>query len=345
MLSRLAFCGVAFLTAIVQAEVCEEGGERRPVYQLTASKCTCCRTLDDFISEHEYVYVLFYKKKGRMNQDIASKFERTADIWRWSRVFFGRIDTDADRDLAKVHMDPNMVPTNIIFHAGKPIEVAVKDLAQLRDKYKGGPEGQRWWLTKYLGGGDPLAANLQYASPLPSQAKLQAFLETASTSGVPAVIGFFRKKDIPGEDADDEDAEGEPGLPWDVFREFARNAAIPGATRGARFGAASGKQVPPAGSIAAPCAVLFLQGKMQASTPLHATGKSGAERVTADLLGRWLLQQLPAQEERAALEAAAAGAGSGAEKQVDRDGSKPSSKRRKRRRASSAKGGQQLDEL
>lgn len=44
--------------------------------------------------DNDYVYVLFYSAKGRLNIDISAKFEQLAREWKWSRIHFGRIDVD-----------------------------------------------------------------------------------------------------------------------------------------------------------------------------------------------------------------------------------------------------------
>lgn len=49
--------------------------------------------------DNDYVYVLFYSPKGRLNIDISAKFEQLAREWKWSRIHFGRIDVDKARRL------------------------------------------------------------------------------------------------------------------------------------------------------------------------------------------------------------------------------------------------------
>ena len=87
--------------------------------------------------EKEYVYVLFYSSKGRLNVDIRGKFEQLAVDWKWSRVHFGRIDVDRDREMSSRWVESNMVPTNVMFKQGRPVVVRPKDFEVIREKYQG----------------------------------------------------------------------------------------------------------------------------------------------------------------------------------------------------------------
>eukprot|EP00913_Durusdinium_trenchii_P017490 g16436.t1 len=142
-----------------------------PILQFTAEACSCCHDLDDFIQDNDYVYVLFYSPKGRLNIDISAKFEQLAREWKWSRIHFGRIDVDKDRDMSKRWVDSNMVPTNVMYKFGRPVE----DFEVIRDKYQGNPDGQKWMLTKYMG----------------EDAEGQQEL---NTGGGVAIIGYFKKE-------------------------------------------------------------------------------------------------------------------------------------------------------
>ena len=48
---------------------------------------SCCTTYvtfrDDTREDNDYVYVLFYSAKGRLNIDIRAKFEQLAREWKW----------------------------------------------------------------------------------------------------------------------------------------------------------------------------------------------------------------------------------------------------------------------
>merc|ERR1711920_916996 len=135
----------------VAAELCHESPKEYGIVQFTQEECTCCYELDEFIQDNDYVYVLFYSTKGRLNIDINAKFEQLAADWKYSRIHFGRIDTDKDREMAKKWVEPHMVPTNVMYKFGRPVEVKPKDFEQIRDRYGGSPEGQKWMLTKYMG--------------------------------------------------------------------------------------------------------------------------------------------------------------------------------------------------
>jgi len=163
------------------------------IVQFTKEECKCCYDLDEFIQDNDYVYVLFYSTKGRLNIDINSKFEQLAQEWKWSRMSFGRIDVDKDREMAKKWNEPHMVPTNVMYKFGRPVEVKPKDFEQIRDRYQGSPEGQKWMLTKYMGE-DSDGTNLHYITPLVTAKKLTKFTKANEI----AVVGFFKKdSDLP----------------------------------------------------------------------------------------------------------------------------------------------------
>lgn len=158
------------------AEPCQEYPKDYPIVQLTKEDCRCCFDLDEFIQDNDYVYVLFYSTKGRLNIDINAKFEQLAAEWKWSRVHFGRIDTDKDREMSQKWVEPGMVPTNVMYKFGRPVEVQPKDFEQIRDRYAGSPEGQKWMLTRYMGE-DSDGSNLHYAAPLVTAKKKEKVRE------------------------------------------------------------------------------------------------------------------------------------------------------------------------
>lgn len=174
---------------LYHAEPCADKPSEHNIVQFTSEDCTCCYDLDEFIQDNDYVYVLFYSVKGRLNIDINAKFEQLAAEWKWTRVHFGRIDTDKDKDMAKKWVEPHMVPTNVMYKFGRPVEVKPKDFEQIRDRYQGSPEGQKWMLTKYMGE-DSGGSNLHYALPLMSTKKLQKFTKSHEIS----IIGFFKRE-------------------------------------------------------------------------------------------------------------------------------------------------------
>eukprot|EP00928_Gymnodinium_smaydae_P097967 TRINITY_DN8_c0_g1_i1.p1 TRINITY_DN8_c0_g1~~TRINITY_DN8_c0_g1_i1.p1 ORF type:complete len:326 (+),score=89.87 TRINITY_DN8_c0_g1_i1:76-1053(+) len=182
----------ALLAALVPrealAEPCVDHPKDYNIVQFTSEECKCCYDLDEFIQDNDYVYVLFYSVKGRLNIDINAKFEQLAADWKWGRVAFGRIDTDKDRDMAKKWVEPHMVPTNVMYKFGRPVEVKPADFEQIRDKYQGSPEGQKWLLTKYMGE-DTDGTNLHYVTPLPSAKKLSKHVKANEVS----IVGYFKK--------------------------------------------------------------------------------------------------------------------------------------------------------
>jgi len=170
------------------AEPCQESPKEYTMVQFTQEECKCCFDLDEFIQDNDYVYVLFYSTKGRLNIDINAKFEQLAAEWKWSRIHFGRIDTDKDREMAKKWVEPGMVPTNVMYKFGRPVEVQPKDFEQIRDRYQGSPEGQKWMLTKYMGE-DSDGANLHYAAPLTTSKKHSKFIKANEIS----LVGYFKR--------------------------------------------------------------------------------------------------------------------------------------------------------
>lgn len=183
---------LAILTTVVRlgtAEPCHDNPKDYSIVQFTQEECTCCYDLDEFIQDNDYVYVLFYSTRGRLNIDINSKFEQMATEWKHSRVFFGRIDTDKDREMAKKWVEPHMVPTNVMYKFGRPVEVKPKDFEQIRDRYQGSPEGQKWMLSKYMGE-DSEASNLHYVTPLVSAKRRNKFIKKNEI----ALIGYFKKE-------------------------------------------------------------------------------------------------------------------------------------------------------
>merc|ERR1711953_1201435 len=91
--------------------------------------------------------------------------------------------------MSKKWVEPGMVPTNVMYKFGRPVEVKPKDFEQIRDRYHGSPEGQKWMLTKYMGE-DSDGSNLHYAVPLMSNKKLAKFVKSHEI----AIIGFFRRE-------------------------------------------------------------------------------------------------------------------------------------------------------
>ncbi|CAJ1383294.1 unnamed protein product [Effrenium voratum] len=182
------------LLALVYGEPCQERLADEPVVQFTAEACTCCYDLDEFIQDNDYVYVLFYSPKGRLNIDISAKFEQLAREWKWSRIHFGRIDVDKDRAMSKRWVESNMVPTNVMYKYGRPVEVKPKDFEVIRDKYQGSPDGQKWMLTKYMGedaqGPVLQGSNLHYATVLPSVKTYKKFLKGHQVS----IVGYFKRE-------------------------------------------------------------------------------------------------------------------------------------------------------
>mmetsp|Transcript_102199 Transcript_102199/g.318321 ORF Transcript_102199/g.318321 Transcript_102199/m.318321 type:complete len:194 (-) Transcript_102199:2-583(-) len=91
--------------------------------------------------------------------------------------------------MSKRWVEPGMVPTNVMYKFGRPVEVKPKDFEQIRDRYQGSPDGQKWMLTKYMGE-DSEGSNLHYVTSLMSAKKYSKFVKNNEI----AVIGFFRRE-------------------------------------------------------------------------------------------------------------------------------------------------------
>jgi hypothetical protein len=175
------------LLALAVAELCKDNPST-VIVQLTAERCECCEDLDDFIQDYDYVYILFYSKVGRLNTDIMDKFRSVAESWKHTRIHFGKIDVDSDRDMAVRWVEPNMIPTNIMWKFGRPVEVQPKDFEYIRDHYRGAPDGQKWMLTKYL---NDKTESVHYAVPLEKPKQLSKLLKRFEV----AIVGVFAKED------------------------------------------------------------------------------------------------------------------------------------------------------
>merc|ERR1712176_1497600 len=96
---------------------------------------------------------------------------------------------DRDRTMATKWVEQGMVPTNVMYKFGRPVEVQPKDFEQIRDKYAGSAEGQKWMLTKYMGE-DAEGTNLHYVSRLPTMKKYKKFVKANEI----AIIGYFTRE-------------------------------------------------------------------------------------------------------------------------------------------------------
>ncbi|CAK0848820.1 unnamed protein product [Prorocentrum cordatum] len=149
------------------------------------------------------------RSSGRLNMEMLGKFEKTAQEWLHSRVAFAKIDTDRDKAMAEKWINPHMVPTNIMFRDGEGVPVDdVGDFERLKSEFHANPEGQRWWLTKYLGD-DPEGTNLHYVAPAKTAKSLKRALKRSSVT----LVAFL---------------EAAKGDAWEAFHELAWSAHQPG---------------------------------------------------------------------------------------------------------------------
>jgi len=255
------------------AEPCAEKPADYNIVQFTSEECKCCYDLDEFIQDNDYVYVLFYSIKGRLNIDINAKFEQLAAEWKWSRVHFGRIDVDKDKDMGKKWVESNMVPTNVMYKFGRPVEVKPKDFEQIRDRYQGSPDGQKWMLTKYMGE-DSDGSNLHYAVPLMSNKKLGKFVKTHEIS----IIGFFRKEN-------DFNHKTFSQAIWKLHQDIDRDDI------GAGVASVMLQSVAKKENAKVPSVVVYLDGKV-----VEEDGAFVSEKWTTKALVEFLRQFLPLSE-------------------------------------------------
>lgn len=270
----LAFLQVVVLP-VLYAEPCADKPSDYNIVQFTSEDCKCCYDLDEFIQDNDYVYVLFYSVKGRLNIDINAKFEQLAAEWKWTRVHFGRIDTDKDKDMAKKWVEPHMVPTNVMYKFGRPVEVKPKDFEQIRDRYQGSPEGQKWMLTKYMGE-DPIGSNLHYALPLMSTKKLTKFTKSHDI----AIIGFFKREN-------DLHHKTFSQAIWQLHQDIDRDDI------GAGVGSVMQQTVAKKEKAQVPSVVVYLDGKA-----VEEDGAFVSEKWTTKALVEFLRQFLPMSGEQ-----------------------------------------------
>lgn len=243
-LRSLATISVGLLASVCFAEPCSDNPKDYPIVQFTAEECTCCFELDEFTQDNDHVYVLFYSMKGRLNVDINAKFEQLATEWKWSRIHFGKIDVDKDRDMSKKWVEPNMVPTNVMYKFGRPVEVKPQDFEKIRDQYQGRAEGQMWMLTKYMGE-DADGSNLHYVVPLLSNKKVSKYVKNNEV----AIIGFFNKEN-------DRYHKVLLESVWKLHQELDRDDV------GASFGAVTSQTVAKKFGAKGPSVVVYLDGKV-----------------------------------------------------------------------------------
>jgi hypothetical protein len=270
---------LAFALVILQvaAEPCQQHPKDFTIVQFTNEDCRCCFDLDEFIQDHDYVYVLFYSIKGRLNIDINAKFEQMANDWKWSRIHFGRIDTDKDKEMSKKWVEPGMVPTNVMYKFGRPVEVQPKDFEQIRDRYQGSPDGQKWMVTKYMGE-DSHGTNLHYISSLLTVKRLSKFVKGHEIS----IIGFFQR------DGDLQHRVFSEAV-WKLHQEIDRDDI------GAGLGAVTAQSPAKKTQAAVPSIVVYLDGKV-----VEEDGTFAPEKWQPKPIMEFMRQFLPLDSQDAA---------------------------------------------
>ena len=89
--------------------------------------------------ENDYVFVLFYSTKGRLNLDVSANFEQVAEDWKWTKVNFARIDVDKDSSR-------NMKGTISTLGA----QVAIGQLAPGKRRHSPSFDAQNWTAASFL---------------------------------------------------------------------------------------------------------------------------------------------------------------------------------------------------
>eukprot|EP00392_Amoebophrya_sp_AT5.2_P011126 g11201.t1 len=151
-------------------------------------QCDCCEPPKAYLRKHKYVYVLFYAgaHPNKINADIFQKYTAFFEEWKHTNVAFGKVDIDMDKQFSDEWLEPNQIPTNILFKDGEPIVVAKEDFQKALSLYQGSPEGHRVLLDKYFGGG------LHYTKVLDTAGKLKKFLKNKEPVGIPLkIVGVF----------------------------------------------------------------------------------------------------------------------------------------------------------
>lgn len=77
--------------------------------------------------QNKYVFMLFYASNGAsINRDINMKYELFYQEYKFSRVQFGKVDIHTDRDYADRWLQPNEIPTHIMWKNGTPVRIEEK---------------------------------------------------------------------------------------------------------------------------------------------------------------------------------------------------------------------------
>ncbi|CAD7955501.1 unnamed protein product [Amoebophrya sp. A25] len=185
---------VAFLTYFVgnaRGKVCEANPDE--IMQLTSHTCDCCVEPQKYLQQHEYVYLLFYTgvHANKMNADIFDKYSAFYKEWKHTNVAFGRVDVNIDQEFAKSLLEPNQIPTNILFRNGEPVVVATEDFKAVVSMYQGSPPGHRFLLNKYLGKGVHFAKMLESKADVEKTFRKKPKKSTAQRR----IVGLFPNLD------------------------------------------------------------------------------------------------------------------------------------------------------
>ncbi|CAD7966913.1 unnamed protein product [Amoebophrya sp. A120] len=191
----------AFNTLLTSALPCENDHSQVTQLSVKVKGCTCCDEPEEFLNKHERAYLLFYSgaHPNLMNAKIYQQYTEFARQWRYTNIAFGMVDIDMEKEFSEKWLEPNQVPTNILFqNFGDPVVIDTEDFKKALSLYQGAPEGHKFLLSKYYG-----ANNIHFAKVLESKEQLETKFFGMKKSGTTAmagkirVIGLFpeRKKD------------------------------------------------------------------------------------------------------------------------------------------------------
>lgn len=130
---------------------CNGDASYEKIVQVTEDECDCCMTVDKFLARYEISLILYYNPLGKeVTRDIMSKYGQFYSEFRHTKLAFGKIDVNKDAEYRARILEVGEVPLHIMYYWGNPVTVRKEDIEKMVNKYKGGPEGLRWLVRRYL---------------------------------------------------------------------------------------------------------------------------------------------------------------------------------------------------
>lgn len=78
------------------------------------------------------------------------KYELLFREYRYTKVQFGKVDIHTDRAYSERWLQPNEIPTNIMWRYNKPVWINWEHFQEMLKKYQGSPEGMKRLMNIYL---------------------------------------------------------------------------------------------------------------------------------------------------------------------------------------------------